>query len=529
MGAHADAGRPLVFDVSSAGIQRVVPGPPVRLLASSPVHANPAPDTIDDRAETGPARRRVDRSDRWGWLGVAALTALVAATWAITLAAPYADNHEGRVFSRFALQVRNLAEHGLVGSQFATDMAPYGQSYAHHPPLATILDVLFGALPGDGEYQMRLAPYLLGLLAIPAAAALLRAFDIAWTPVLLALGLMVATAYFWVYARIVFDLGPLLAMSAAIAHLRRRPDPPPWLLGLACVTSFLGALASWLGIALAAVLGLWLLAARRRIDRVTVAVAACMIAGVLGSLLFMVGVAGAGNLAAQTAFRTEGGDFTVREFFARQWFWARQLLPAWYIVLLPVGIVAGLVDRRTRVFTGIATAFAIGWVVALPNGSFIHDYWPYPLLIPGVVGMATLLDAAWSRLPRVGRTVGAGAVGIALAVAFAALATGPVASTYIYQPLAAGRLVSSHPPPQGQQHAWHISFGAIRWLAYYWDLSPGKITPDTLPQARPQDLVLVHLERIPEWLRPSIRDHLVARDGVYALVRVSDIRAALVR
>ncbi|MGH3489958.1 MAG: hypothetical protein ACRDP8_18875, partial [Actinopolymorphaceae bacterium] len=118
-----------------------------------------SPSAPVERPPTQPARRSLtnwaltklaltklaltDRANALGWLGVAGITAVVAATWATTLAAAYGDNHEGRVFSRFVLQVRNLAEHGLVGSQFATDMAPYGRSYAHHPPLATILDALF--------------------------------------------------------------------------------------------------------------------------------------------------------------------------------------------------------------------------------------------------------------------------------------------------------------------------------------------------------------------------------------------------
>ncbi|WP_020575609.1 ArnT family glycosyltransferase [Actinopolymorpha alba] len=483
------------------------------------------------------------RSNRWGWLGVLALTATVAATWFPFLNAPYGDNHEGRVFSRFALQIRNLYEHGLLGSQFATDMAPYvgqlpagsgdaGSSYAHHPPLATILDALFGLLPGDGEYQMRLAPYLLGLLVIPAAAALLRAFDVRWVPILLALGLMVATGFFWFYARIVFDLGPLLALSAVIAHLRRRTDPPTWLLWLACVVSFLACLASWLGIALAGVLGLWLLATWRRIDRATVAVGAAMVAGVLGSLAFMFGVAGAGELSQQAEFRTEGGTFTAREFAAQQWQWLRNLLPVWYLLFLPVGVLAGLIDRRTRFYTFVAAAFAIGWVVALPNGSYIHDYWPYPVLIPGVIGMAVLLDAVWSRLPRPVIPVGAGLAGVAglaLAVAFAGIVTGPMAQEYTHRPIDAGRLVSEHGPAPGQERAWSISFGAVRWLAYYWDLHPGKVNPQTVREGRPDDLVLIHLDRIPDWLRPGIRDHLVAREGRYALVRISDVRANLTR
>ncbi|MEQ7124638.1 hypothetical protein ABN034_08940 [Actinopolymorpha sp. B11F2] len=495
-----------------------------------------SPSATIERPQTQPSRwsltNRVptNRANVLGWIGVAGITAVVAATWATTLAAAYGDNHEGRVFSRFALQVRNLAEHGLVGSQFATDMAPYGRSYAHHPPLATILDALFSALPGEGEYQMRLAPYLLGLLAIPAAAALLRAFGLRWPPVLVALGMMVVTGFFWVYARIVFDLGLLMAMAAAIAHVRRQAQPSRRLLVVACVTSFLATLGSWPGIALAALLGLWLLSGRRRVDRVTVAVAVSMVAGLLGSLAFMLGVAGVSNLSAQTRFRTEGGDFTVREFVVQQWLWFRQLLPSWYLALLPVGVVVGLLRRRTRAFTALATALAVGWVVLLPNGSFIHDYWPYIVLIPGVVGMAALLDAVWARVPaRLGTLRGciAGLVALGLVVAFAAMVRGPMARDYIVRPLGGGTLVADHGPAPGQVRAWHISFGAVRWLAYYWDLAPAKVLPENASMARSDDLALMHLDRIPEWLPASVADQPVAREGRYVLVRMADVQAAL--
>jgi hypothetical protein len=55
-----------------------------------------------------------------------------------------------------------------------------------------------------------------------------------WVPTLLAVVLMVVTGFFWVYGRIVVDPGPLLAMSAAVAHVRLRERSPRWLVAVAC-------------------------------------------------------------------------------------------------------------------------------------------------------------------------------------------------------------------------------------------------------------------------------------------------------
>ncbi|GAB3428014.1 hypothetical protein GCM10027569_70730 [Flindersiella endophytica] len=475
------------------------------------------------------------RRDALGWLGVLGVTLVVALSWAPVLDAAYGDNHEGRVFARLALQIRNLDRMGLVGSHFGADWSPYTSfeesvtTYAHHPPLATLVSALFGLLPGDGEYQIRLGPYLLGVLAIPAAAWLLRALQVRWVPLLLALGLMAATGLFWIYGRMVFELGPILILAAAIAQLRRRPEPPGWLIGLACAAGVLSVLTGWLNVGFAAVLGLWLFA-KRRFDRPTVLVGASMVGGLLVTLAFVVGLSGVTDLKAQTEFRTEGGGFTVREFVLQQWQWLTDLLPAWYLVLLPLGIVAGLLKRSTRFVTAASTLLSIGWIVGLPNGSFIHDYWIFPILVPGVVGMAALLNLIWVRLPSAVGAVAGVAGGGLLVAAFVGLVTGDQAKDYVTRPLDAGELVRTHGPASGQEEGWNVSFGAVRWLAYYWDIHPNRFRPDTAAKARPDDLVLLREDSIPVWLRGSeVLDHVEARNGIYFLVRASDLDRAMVK
>jgi len=468
------------------------------------------------------------RQDRTGWLCVAAITALVAASWAPQLALPLGDNHFGRIFARHGLHLRNLQEKGLVGSAFSADWSPYSdQPYAHHPPLLNLLDALFGTLPGSGAYEILIGPYLLGLLVIPAAAALLRGFGIRWVPTLLAVALMTATGFFWLYSPLMFDMGLILALSAAVVALRSRPDPSRRLVALACPAAFLTALASWPGIALAAVLGLWLFAARR-LDRITVAVGASMVLGVAVSLAFIVGVSGMTDLSSQTEFRTAGGGFTARQFLSRQRDYATDLLPIWYLILFPAGIIAGLLVRRTRFYLIVTSLFVAGWVIGLSNGSFIHDYWAYPVLIPGVVGMAALLDLISGRLTNrtATRTATAAAVGMAatLAVAFGSMVLGPTAQQYVYQPATAGQLVAAYPVPPDQRRAWVMNISTPRWVAYYWDLPPHSMTEALLPEAGPDDLILVRLDLRASWIPESVPT--VAEQGRYGLFRVADIRAA---
>ncbi|MGI5147480.1 ArnT family glycosyltransferase [Plantactinospora sp. CA-294935] len=349
-----------------------------------------------------PSGADLRRVERRGWAGVAAITGIVALTWIPLLGMPFGDNHLGRIIGRYALQLRNLQEQGILGSHFGADWLPYASTpYAHHPPLFNLLTALTGLLPSDGEHQVWLPAYLLALLIIPAGAALLRGLGLRWSATLLALGLMVATPFYWVYSPLMFDLGPILALSALVVRLRARPDPSRRLVAGACVAALLTTLVSWPGVGFAAVLGLWLLAARR-VDRVTVLVGASMLAGVAISLAFVVGVTGMNVLGGQAELRSTGGGYTVRQFLRRQWQYAYDLLPLWYIGALPIGAVVGLLDRRTRVYLAMAVAFTGAWILGLSNGAFVHSYWSYPMLVVGLVGMGVLLDRLAARLT--GRT-----------------------------------------------------------------------------------------------------------------------------
>lgn len=469
---------------------------------------------------------QADRTDRRGWLGVGLITAVVAATWVPLLGAPFGDNHSGGITGRYALHLRNLQEKGLIDSHLGADWQPYSQEpYAHHPPLRNMLDALFGSLPGDGEYQLRIAPFLLALLAIPAAAALLRGLGIRWAPTLLAVGLMVVTGYFWIYGHLRYDLGLILALSALIVQLRQRSRPPRWMVIVTCAVALMATLQSWPGIATATALLLWL-AVARRIDRVTVAVGLTTAAGVAISLAYMIGVHGVGPLLRQTDERTSSASYTAADFLVRQSNYAFDLLPAWYLILFPIGLLAGLVNRRTRTYLAVSTVFAAGWVLVLHNGAYNHNFWAFLVLVPGLVGMGALLDRLASGIPARRVAVGATVAALALTTGAAVLYDG-VSQQYHYQPTNAGRVAADHQPASGQEYAWHLRLTHYpRWLAYYWDLQPRALRPDRLAnEARPDDLVLVNLARLPDWLPDPIGVAPMDQQGHYAIYRAADLRA----
>lgn len=478
----------------------------------------------DPATPVDPAQKiRSRRALPAGWMAVAAFTAAVAVSWRHLLTGRFGDNHLGRVEGRYALQLRNLQQKGLLDSTFGADWSPYSSTpYAHHPPLPNVLSWIFGALPGDGEWQVRLGPYLLALLALPAAAALLRNLGMRWSATLVAVGLMGVTGYYWIYGVLMFDIGTVLALLAAAVPLRRQATPSRAAIWLACGAAVLAALGSWPGIGFAAGIGLWLVVTRR-FDRVALTVVASMAVGLAVSLSYMFGVHGLGALADQTELRTAGGTFTAWEFVRRQGRYVADMLPIWYLALLPVGVIAGLVDRRTRFVTALASACAVGWVLVLNEGAFVHEYWAFLVLVPGLVGMGALLDRVAGLLPA--RVVRGGALiaGAGLAVAFGVMYFGHTAKQYFYTPELAGKLVAEHAPAVGQQYAWHDGLPAPRWLCYYWQL-PARDVSVTLPaEAGPDDLILVNLNHRPAWLPASVAP--VAKEGPYALFRAGDVRA----
>jgi len=467
--------------------------------------------------------------ERVGWLLIAVVTVGVLMTWAPSMTAALGDNHEGRILARHALNVANAQEDGLAASGWLSDWSPYvgggGEqtSYAHHPPLLNLGYYLAGQLlPVDLDVAMRLFSTLLGAAMLPLGAAVLRRRGVGWPATVVATIAVAVTPLFWVYGRLSGNVTLLLAMTLLVVRVAEDRRIGRGELAAAAVISVMAIVAGYLGMAMAALLGLWLLR-RRGFDRVTITIGVAMVLGAAISLGYVIGSTGAARISEQVQMRTTGGGFTAAEFIDRIASWARALLPWWWRwLLLPTAVLAGVWDRRTRPLTIMGVVVTVGYVVGLPNGSFIHDYWILPVLLPVWFGTAALVEWAAQLRPDRARLV-AGGLAAVLLVAGAVHGLGErIPGTYLSGPAAAGELVRTHGPATGQEHAWHTSgLSAPRWLSLYWDLPPAEVTGDDAGDVPADDLVVVHLDRLPGWLgeRATVRDAAAQVEGSYALLR----------
>lgn len=491
-------------------------------------------------ASAAPAPAASKRPERipsaLGWALVALLTIGVLATWAPALASGLGDNHEGRILGRHALNVANAQRDGLAASGWLSDWSPYvgdgGEqtSYGHHPPLLN-LGYLATAqlLPVERDVAMRVFAYLLGAGMLPVGAAVLRRLGMGWPATLVATAVVAVTPLFWVYGRLHGNVTLVLAMVWVLVRLQERRPVGRGELATACVVVSAAIVAGYLGLATAAVLGLWLLS-RRGLDRVTVTIGLCMVAAAAISLGYVVATTGAGRIGAQVQLRTTGGGFTAAAFAERIVGWLTALLPGWWRWgVVPVAVVAGLRDPRTRALTALLALVAVGYVVGLPNGSFVHDYWVFPLLLPVWFGAAAAVDAAgtWlgARRPAAVPALAGGLLAVVLtAGAWSGLAA-DVPARYLSGPAQAGTLVRTVPPAAGQAVAWRgPGIATPRWLSYYWQLPPGEITAAALGELPGSDRVLVRTDRL-EDLTADLPGS-VGTAGSYAVVTVAQLRAA---
>ena len=521
------------------------------------------PDVAEPRAGVASAWRhgsaRGARGELAGWVAVLLVTLAVLATWAPSLTAALGDNHEGRILARHALNVANAQQDGLRESGWLSDWSPYvgdgGEqtSYAHHPPLLNL--VYYGAArvsPLALDTTMRATSYLLGVAMLPLGAAALRRRGLSWAATLAATIAVAVTPLFWVYGRIHGNVALLLAMTLMVVRVAEHRPIPRRELALAAAVSVAAIVAGYLGMAMGALLGLWLLR-RRGVDRVTVTLGVTMVVAALISVGYVIGSTGLSRVGSQLEMRTTGGGFTAGEFVERIATWARALLPWWWRwLVLPVSLVAGLWDRRTRPLTVMGLIVTLVYVVGLPNGSFIHDYWILPILLPVWFGAAAAVEGLARRTGRAGTTATAATTGAGMAPRTvpvrSAVATGagvaprtdPVRSAvataaalalllvvagaahglragvpgeYLTTPQAAGELARTHAPSDDQDVAWRTGgLAAPRWLSFYWDLPPALLSEDDATTLGSRELVLVRITAAPGWLGEAAAIEEAARE-----------------
>ena len=478
-------------------------------------------------------RRTEERRERRGWTCVAAMTAVVVATWITRLTSPLPGNHIGNVAARYGLHVRNLFADGLVGSSFSAAWEPYRtEPYAHHPPLLNLLDAIVGLVPGEATFQVLLVPVVLAASALPAAAWLLRTLGFGWRATLLAVAAMAATAYFWVYSHVMVDLGPILALTASVVLLIDGSTNRRLVAAVSALVA-VNALLSWPGIAFTVALVGWLVV-RRTESAWRVGTVALVSIG--ASLAFMVGVSGRAELLDQTDQRRSSGSYPVGTVARYALDDARDLLPLWYLVLTPLLVGFGIADRRSRWLMALFTAAAAAWTLVLGNGTVVHDYWAYLLLLPGLLGCAALADRALVALdggepPRGSRPRRgdwwAGLAGVGIAVTFAMMVAGPLGDRLIDRPTDAGHLIEAMDMPADQRVAWIVGFDFFRVISYRLDRPVDAITDVDLDGIGDDEVVFVDLEALPDWYPERTMPEPVAERNGYAVVTVGHIRAAL--
>ena len=221
------------------------------------------------------------------------------------------------------------------------------------------------------------------------------------------------------------------------------------------------------------------------------------------------------DLARQVTARVDTADYTMGEFLARQWRFAGELTPVWLRVLAPFALVAGLVDRRTRIPVAITLGVAAALTFGTSQGASVHRLWNFPWLASITIGAMALFDMVRRRID--GRqTAVLGALGaIVVAVTFHGLFYGPTRETYLRTPAGAGAIVRQVTAPEGIM--WVTpGIPAPRWVSYYLDVPVWTIEQRYADRVGPGDLVLARTDRTRDWI--VLTGESVLEDGYYRLV-----------
>ena len=467
-----------------------------------------------------------------GWIAASLIALTVFVAWLPDLDLPLGNSDDGRLLARFGLAARNFWELGPLESGFGARVDPYirgeyaiepgatapieAMTYAHHPPLQVFVAVLSVGLLGDSPASLRIVGFLIGAATVLFMAAVGRSVGMSWGPILLATGAMTATGFFFVYGRLGGGYSLIAASLAMVAYLREADDPPRWVLAVAAVLAFLTAMQSWIAIAALGLAVIWLFAARRT-SAATRWVALGAIAGLAVTGIWLLANTPAGELAGQVGARVDTADYTMGEFLARQWRFAGELTPVWLRALAPFALVAGLVDRRTRIPVAITLVAAGALTFGTSQGAWVHRLWNFPWLAPITIGAIALADLVRRRIDDRWAAI-LGAIGaVVVAVTLYGLFHGPTRDTFLLDPARAGAIVARAQAPEGIM--WVApGIPTPRWVSYYLDVPAWTIKERFVDRVGAGDLVLARTDRNPDWLR--LPDDPMIEDGRYRLLAI---------
>lgn len=530
---------------------------------------------------------------RSGWTAVALMSLAMIVVWLPDIDLPLGNSDDGRLLAFSGLHARNFWDLGPLASDWGARIDPFVRpefdvaprsvpppeavTYAHHPPLKDWMATVSVGLFGDNLPALRVPAFLMGAATMAFMASLLRACRLRWGPVLLSVGAMACTGFFYVYGRLGVGFSLLVASTAAVAWLRQNPGPSRWALAGTGALAALAAMQSWIAMAALAPLTLWLLAGRahqavnldpaapaetppttapatpagttatgvggrgwlaRRWSSAATALVAGAAGGTVVTAAWMLNATGFSELVDQVFVRvsndvTSGGrprDFTFGEFLERQWSFATHelLVPPWLRVLVVPALLAGLIDKRTRIPTAIAAAAAAALTFGLPQGAWIHRLWNFPWIAPVTIGLAALIDAGRRVSPARWRIGAAAAAAVVIGATLLAVAGGGTRGYYLAEPARLGEALEQAAATEETaraEAAWTgPGLSTPRWASYYLDVAVWDLDEGRLHELADTDLVILRADRIPEYLPTGATDDPLAAAGEYLVVTAASVR-----
>ena len=510
-----------------------------------------------------------------GWTAVVLVGLAVLILWLPDLDLPLGNSDDGRLVGRAGLQARNFWELGPLESGFGARLDPYVRtgfdveprseppvaavSYAHHPPLSTFIAAASVGILGDSLAALRIAAFLIGSATIAFMAALLRGCGLRWGPTVLAIAAMASTGFFYVYGRIGVGFSLLVASAAAVAWHRNQDRPPRWaLLGTAALAA-LAAMQSWIALASLALMALWLFASRalrsgdpesvsetaplqsfgrRLANGWSPALTALVVGSVVGAIItatWLLNGSGIAELSDQVSVRRGldgaggGRSFSFGEFLSRQWDFATDelLVPPWLRVLLVPALLAGLIDRRTRVATTITLAMAATLTFGFQQGAWTHRLWNFPWLAPVTIGLGALLEAARRFVPPRVRAPAAAAAAAVIAATMVAVVAGGTRDRYLSDPAHLGTALEQVADTSQARQAELVWTGrglpTPRWASYYLDVPAWTLDESRLQEMEDSDLVIVRAGMVPEFFPHDALEDPLASAGDFRVVTAASL------
>ncbi|MCY3580437.1 MAG: hypothetical protein OXH95_08965 [bacterium] len=452
------------------------------------------------------------------------------AVWLPDLDLPLGDSDDGRILARFGLSARNFWDMGAVESGFGARIDPYirgeygiepGQippeeavTYAHHPPLQTFITIASVGLLGDNEAALRVVGFLVGSATVLFMVALARQVGMGWGPTLLGVGAMASTGFYLIYGRLGVGFSLIAASAALVAYLRSLRRPPGWLTVGGGVLACLTAMQSWIAMGAIVLLVVWLYTSQG-LSTVTRRMAIGALLGIVIVGVWLALGTDPGELGNQVTLRTETADYPLGEFLARQWRFAGYLTPIWLRLLAPIGLIAGLLDRRTRIPTAITLVVAAAWTFGLRQGAWVHVLWNFPWLAPITLGLTALADRIRLLLSDRWEKVAGWAAAVVIAATFYGTITGPIPDNYLHTPAQAGAVLSQVAPSAAAKIWVTSGISSPRWVSFYLDKPVWAIETGYLDLVEPDDLILTRTDRKPNNI--PLPDHFLLEEGRYQL------------